>query len=111
MRAAGNGSSSRGADLADVKPRIIAKRQGHAARVPGRRPAAGGSLRQRHQHENWRQLHLEMLTATASAQREAELRGVSFRSRPLPSRRPSSSSQIAPSGPSSGSRMRSPIGH
>lgn len=43
--------------------------------------------------------------------REPEPRGVSFTSRPLPPRRPSSSSQIAPSGPSSGSRMRSPIGH
>jgi hypothetical protein len=38
-------------------------------------------------------------------------RGVSFSNFPWAPRWPSSSSQIAPSGPSSGSRMRVPIGH
>ena len=36
----GKGELGRGTDLADFEPRVIAKRQGHTARGPGRRPAA-----------------------------------------------------------------------
>ena len=45
----GKGELSRGADLADFEPRIIAKRQRYTARGSGRGPAVSG-LREQQQH-------------------------------------------------------------